>query len=199
MKAFKFIPFLIFLTLSQAVLAESSPIPMLKNSADQIINTLKANKGNLKNDHQIIHNAVEKYLLPIVDVNGMSRSVLGRTAWNKATSAQKKAFTKEFTELVIRTYSSPLAEYSDETVKFMPLRGPIKGRFARVNSVIVRNDGPDIPLSYSLVSKKGQWKVFDLSVEGVSLLQSFRNQFGQALQSSSMDQLIQQMKKTKAS
>ena len=189
---------IIGLVLSQLVLAESSPIPELENAANQIIATLKQNKSQLKSNHKIIYQAVEKHLLPIVDVNGMARSVLGRQAWNKASPAEKKAFTNEFTSLVIRTYANPLAEYSDETVKFLPLRGAANGRFIRVSSVVVRSSGQNIPLNYSLVSQNGQWKIYDLSVEGVSLLQSFRSQFGQILQSSNMQDLIGQMRQKKA-
>lgn len=189
---------LIAIMLSSLVFAESSPIPKLENAANQIIATLKQNKSQLKSNHKIIYQAVEKHLLPIVDVNGMARSVLGRQAWNKASPAEKKAFTKEFTSLVIRTYANPLAEYSDETVKFMPLRGPVNGRFIRVSSLVVRSSGQTIPLNYSLVSQNGEWKIYDLSVEGVSLLQSFHSQFGQILQSSNMQDLISQMRQKKA-
>ncbi len=192
---------LVFLALatSQVGFAAGSPIPMLESAATKITNTLKENRASLKNDHQAIHNAVKRYLLPIVDVKGMSRSVLGRQAWNRASNTEKQQFIQEFTQLVIRTYATPLSEYSDETVKFLPMRDPLNGRFVRVNSIIVRSNGPNIPLSYSLVSKNGQWKIYDLSVEGVSLLQSFRSQFGQVLQNSNMAELIAQMKKTKAS
>ena len=181
--------------LSQWVWAQSVPVPMLENTASQIIATLKQNKANLKHNHQIIYQAVERYLLPNVDVNGMSRSVLGRDAWNKASPADKREFTQVFTQLIIRTYANPLAEYTDETVKFLPLRGPADGHFMRVNSIIIRSNGQNIPLSYSLVSKHDNWKIYDLSVEGVSLLQSFRSQFGQILQNSSMKELIAEMRK----
>lgn len=198
MKYIKLVSVAVVFLFTQVAFAQSSPVPMLEKAANQITSTLKNNRGSLKNNPQVIHQAVTRYLLPIVDVTGMSRSVLGRQAWNKATASERKLFVKEFTQLVIRTYSSPLAEYTDEKVKFLPLRAPASGRFARVNSIIVRANGPDIPLNYSLVSKKGQWKIYDLSVEGVSLLQSFRSQFGQVLQHSSMADLIAQMRKKKA-
>lgn len=78
-------------------------------------------------------------------------------------------------------------------MQFLPLRGSLSSRFIRVNSVIVRSAGQNIPLSYSLVSKNGKWKIYDISVEGVSLLQSFRSQFAQALQHSSISQVIKEM------
>ena len=189
--------FLISLLFSHVLWAQSSPVPMLENSATQIIDTLKKNQAQIKTDHHIVYQAIEHYLLPNVDVNGMARSVLGRQAWNKATAAEKKEFTQAFTQLVIRTYASPLADYSGETVKFAPFRDVENTRFTRVNSIISRSNGQRIPLSYNLVLKQGQWKIYDLSVEGVSLLQSFRSQFGQVLQNSSMHELIAQMRQNK--
>ena len=197
MKGLIVIFFVISMAFTQAMWAQSSPVPMLENSATQIIDTLKKNKVSLKSNHQIVYQAIERYLLPNVDVNGMSRSVLGRQAWNKASATEKKEFTNAFTKLVIRTYASPLAEYSGETVAFQAIRGPVDGRFTRVTSVISRPNGQRIPLSYNLVSKHGQWKIYDLSVEGVSLLQSFRSQFGNVLQNSSMHDLIAQMNQAK--
>lgn len=195
MKIIKTFVFGVTIALSQMLWAQSSPVPMLENTASQIIATLKQNKPKLKQNHHIIYQAVERYLLPNVDVNGMSRSVLGREAWNKASAAERQEFTKAFTQLVIRTYANPLADYTDETVKFLPSRGAQDGHFTRINSVIVRSSGQNIPLSYSLVSKNNNWKIYDLSVEGVSLLQSFRSQFGQILQNSNMRDLIAQMRK----
>jgi len=183
------------LALSMTVAAQSSPVPMLENVAQKIITTLKNNKSQLKDNPVIIRKAVRQYLLPVVDTRGMARSVLGRQAWNNATSTERNQFIHAFTKLVIRTYANPLAEYSDETIQFLPVRGSINGRFVRVNSIIKRSNGQNVPLSYSLIAKNGSWKIYDLSVEGVSLLQSFRSQFSHALQSSSMKSLIQQLEK----
>lgn len=194
MKKIKTFVFLMACSLISSLWAASSPVPMLETAANQILSTLDKNKATLKNNPQVIYRAVEQSLLPNVDVTGMSRSVLGRQAWMKATPSERQQFSEAFTQLVIRTYASPLAEYTDETVKFLPVRGSLEGRFLRVNSLIVRSNGKNIPLSYSLVAKNGQWKIYDLSVEGVSLLQSFRSQFAQALQNSNMQELIKQMR-----
>ena len=95
---------------SQLGFAQSSPVPMLEQSANQIIATLKQHKSMLKNNHQLIYQSIEQHLLPNVDVSGMSRSVLGRQAWSKATPSEKREFTQAFTQLLIHTYASPLAE-----------------------------------------------------------------------------------------
>lgn len=189
--------FAVSMYFNQSLYAQSSPVPVLEKTAAQIIDALKQNQARLKSDPHIVYQSIEHYLLPHVDLEGMSRSVLGRGAWNKASLSEKKEFTQVFTQLVIRTYASPLADYSGETVQFLPIRGDIDSRFMRVNSVIFRPNGQKIPLSYNLVSKNGQWKIYDLSVEGVSLLQSFRAQFGQVLQHSTMQALITQMRQNK--
>lgn len=198
MRVIKSLVLVAAVSLANVLWAQSSPIPMLENTAGQILGTLKQNKTNLKKNNQIIYQAVERYLVPNVDVSGMSRSVLGRKAWGQASAGEREQFSKAFTQLVIRTYASPLAEYTDETIKFLPVRGSIESRFIRVNSIIIRSSGKNIPLSYSLISKDGNWKIYDLSVEGVSLLQSFRSQFAGALQNASMQDLIKQMQQKKA-
>jgi phospholipid transport system substrate-binding protein len=181
------------LGLSGLIWATSSPVPMLEKTAGNIVDVLDKNKAQLKNKPIIVQQTVRDYLLPHIDVRGMARSVLGRAAWVRATDAEKKRFTKAFTELVVRTYSAPLAEYSDEKIMFLPECAAPSGRFTRVNSVIIRPSGQKIPLSYSLVLKKDTWKIYDFSVEGVSLLQSFKSQFGQILRVSNMDHLITEL------
>lgn len=194
MKKIKLLLATVTLLLSTWVNAQSNPLPMLQSASDKILSTLEHRKASLQKNPQIIYQAVEKYLLPLVDVEGMSRSVLGRQAWVKASVNERQEFAQAFTRLVIRTYASPLAEYTDETVKFLPNRGAVaEGRFMRVNSIIMRSSGKNIPLNYNLVSKNGQWKIYDLSVEGVSLLQSFRSQFAQVLQNSNIQGLIKEM------
>lgn len=177
--------------------AQESPVPMLESSANNIIDTLKRNQSNLKNNPQIVNQAITTYLLPHMDVDGMSRSVLGRQVWNKISAQERKDFTNAFSRLVIRTYAVPIAEYSGETVKFMPVRGYEDSRFVQVKSVIFRPNGQKIPLTYSLVSKNSNWKIYDLSVDGVSLLQSYKTQISANLQKSTIRELIKQINTNK--
>jgi phospholipid transport system substrate-binding protein len=164
--------------------------------ANQVVSELQKNKSQLKDNPNISYSIIKKYLIPKVDVYGMSRSVLGRDAWKKATLAQKKNFARGFVKLVIRTYASALSDYSDEKVTFYPLRGGYEGkRFLRVNSAITRSSGKPIPLSYSLVHKKAGWRVYDMTVEGVSLLQSFKSQFRAELARGDIDDLIEKLKR----
>ena len=175
-----------------------SPIPALERTAGQIVQALKQHRAELKTNPAFIEKTVRTYLLPEVDVTGMARSVLGSRVWNQATVAERAAFSRAFTDLVIRTYASPLAEYSDESIQFLPLRGKPAGGFASVNSTIHRPSKKDIMLTYRLVLKNGQWKIYDFSVEGVSLLQSFKTQFAAALNSNRLQEVINKMNNLKA-
>ncbi|MCH9755801.1 MAG: ABC transporter substrate-binding protein [Gammaproteobacteria bacterium] len=193
MRRLKIFLSIFLLSLVSTAWSATSPVPMLEKTADNIVESLNTNKARLKTNPKIVQQTVRDYLLPHIDMKGMARSVLGRAAWVRATEMEKQRFTKAFTELVVRTYSSPLAEYSDEKIMFLPERAAPSGRFTRVNSVIIRPSGQKIPLSYSLVLKKDTWKIYDFSVEGVSLLQSFKTQFGQILRVSDMGALITEL------
>lgn len=191
---FKYFIGFIFCLLSFFSLAEDSPLPMLKNVNDDILHVLQQNQAQLKTHPQIIEKAITTYFIPHVDTTGMSRSVLGRQAWMKASSQEKTQFTHEFTRLVLRTYARPLSNYSGEKVSFMPFKASSVPQFAQIQSVIIRPNGQRIPINYHLVkTAQGDWKVYDLSVEGVSLLNSFRNQFGQALRNENLSSIIAKM------
>jgi phospholipid transport system substrate-binding protein len=123
----------------------------------------------------------------------MARSVLGRQAWMSATPNQRAQFTQEFTTLLVHTYSSALANYKDEAVQFQPMRGDASGSRAQVNSIILRKSGPSISVNYRLILLNSQWKVYDFSVDGISMLQSFRSQFADELSQGNLDTVIQHL------
>lgn len=163
-------------------MATPDPIALLQSISDQMLAGLKRERPNLKQDPTIVYRLVNKILVPHADVPGMSRSVLGREAWQNASSADQKAFTSAFKDLVIRTYSSALNAYTDESVEFLPLRGGYEGKtMVEVSSSIVRSDGPSVPVNYRLILVGGVWKLYDLNVEGVSLIQSFQSQFAEEI------------------
>ncbi|MBN1684318.1 MAG: ABC transporter substrate-binding protein [Gammaproteobacteria bacterium] len=184
LKRISFFILLLFFIHGTTVLAvdTSDPMSMMKTIANNMLNALKENRPNLKRNPKLVFNLVYKHLLPHVDVAGMSRSAIGRNAWTKATSQQQQAFNKAFTDIVIQTYASALNAYTDESIKFFPLREDISGKKrVLIQSQIIRQDGPPVPLDYRLAWISNRWKIYDLNVEGVSLLQSFHAQFASEL------------------
>lgn len=174
--------------------AISSPVEILQTTSNQLISALQRNQATLKTKPQIVYGIVNQILLPHVDVMSMSSRALGREAWLRATLAQKQAFAQQFVTLLIRTYSSALAQYTNERVNFLPLRSDYNNQSrVQVNSVIVRESGPSINLSYRMMRVGEQWMLYDFSVDGVSIIESFRSQFVEELQNSGIDGLINKL------
>lgn len=174
--------------------ALSSPIELLQNTSNQLIVALQRNQATLKTKPQIVYGIVNQILLPHVDLMSMSSRALGRTAWSQASPDQRQAFSQQFTTLLIKTYSSALAQYTDERVNFLPMRNDYNTQSrVQVNSVIVRDSGPSINVSYRLIPEGGRWMLYDFSVDGISMVESFRSQFAEELQQKGIDGLINKL------
>lgn len=178
---------------SVMAIAAESPLTMLQSTSEQMLNKLKQHH-NKKDDAQFINNTVHEILVPHFDLELMSRSVVGRDAWMKASVAQRKQFIGEFTTLLIRTYSTALSSYENQSIDFSPIRGKLAGQTqTQVESKILRHEGPAIPVSYRLKLIANEWKVYDFSVDGVSLIESFRSQFANELAQGGMEKLLQKI------
>lgn len=182
-------------SMQTAAASSSDPVGMVQALADQMIASLKAHKTTLKSNPALVYSLAYKIVIPHADLDEMSQRVLSPQTWNNASSSQRAQFEKEFTDLLVHTYASALADYTDQTIRFFPVRGNVIGKNnITVNSQIVRSDGPPVAVSYRLHLKGAEWKLYDMSVEGVSLLQSFQEQFRQKLSQGNMDQLLQDLK-----
>ena len=172
---------------------DSDPVSMLQSLANQMIANLKANKATLKTNPTLVYSLARKIVVPHADLSEMSKRVLPPQIWNSATPSQRAQFENQFTTLLVRTYASALSDYTDQTVEFRPVRGGSAGRTSvRVDSQIIRSDGAPINVNYSLIRQGSIWKLYDMTVEGVSLIESFRSQFSDKVaQGSDMAGLIQ--------
>ena len=173
---------------------QSDPVALLKYIANNMIAGLKANKATLKTKPQIVYNLAYKYVVPYADTMAMSKQVLSPQVWNSASPQQRMQFQKEFTTTLIRTYASALTSYQDQVVEFYPPRGDYqRSNMVEVNSEISSSQGEPIRVSYRLIRVGSVWRLFDLSVEGVSMLESFRSQFSDILSQGDIDKLLQRM------
>ncbi len=174
----------------------SSPVNVIQTTSDQVLAQLRAKKSSIGKNPQIAYNIITRVAVPHFDKVGMTRSVLGRNNWRKANKTQRQQFVKEFTAMVTRSYAKALSEYTNETVKVHPLRGSYANKKrVKVKSTIIRPGAPSIPVSYSLVRTKTGWKIYDFSVEGVSMLRSLRNQFDAQIASKGLDGTLQTLRK----
>lgn len=173
---------------------QSNPTAMLQGIADNMIAGLKSNKATLKSNPKVVYRLAYSYVVPYAALPEMSKAVLPPSVWNSATPAQRQQFQRNFTNTLIRTYASALTSYQDQSVRFFPIRGGSQGKsYVTVDSEISGSSGQPIRVSYQLIRAGGVWKLYDMSVEGVDMLESFRAQYADILSSGSMDQLLQRM------
>ncbi len=172
----------------------SDPVRLLQSIADEMMSALRAQGTTLKSNPSRVYSLANQIVVPHADLDEMSRRVLPARTWSSATPAQRAQFKREFTITLQRTYASALAEYTDQTIKFYPVRGGSAGKnTVKVDSQIIRSDGPSISVSYDLVRAGSQWKLYDMVVEGISMLQSFRSQFADKLDHEDMANLIKDL------
>lgn len=183
--------------LSLKTIAANDPVSMLQSVANQMLNGLKQNRATLQGNPRVVYSLAQRILVPHADVAEMAKRVLPPRTWNSATPAQRAQFEREFSTLLIRTYGSALAQYTDQQVKFFPMRASGSSS-VRVDSQIVRDNGPAISVTYQVIRRGGQWKVYDMTVEGVSILESFRSQFADQLSQGNIADLLRVIRKHNA-
>jgi len=171
---------------------QGDPVALLQSVADRMVAALKANKATIKTNPQLVYQLANKIIVPYADLSEMSKRVLPPQAWAQATAAQRAQFEREFTMVLIRTYASALAAYQNQQVKIYPVRGGYANQtMVDVDSDIV--DGSSIHVVYRMMRRGSQWRLYDMSVEGVSMLENFRSQFSDALSQGNMDELIKRL------
>ena len=187
---------IIFLCLfcSIAFAADPSPLALVKRVSTQTLNELQKYTEKQRTRSRI-HSIVNRIVVPEFDLSGIARSVVGRNYWYQATQDARNQFIKEFTSYVIDMYSGALTAYSDETLSFKPMRGfdPSQSR-VRVYSIVNRPGARNVTLNYRLVKQGSAWKIYDFSVDGISMVQSYRAQFATTLNQGGLAELTRQLK-----
>jgi len=184
--------FLLFICCN--VFAAGSPTVMLQNTTNEVVAALNANQATLKSNPKVAYRIINTSIVPHFDLEGMARSVIPRDVWAQTSPSQRAQFTQQFTNLLVRTYASALASYRNESIKYLPVRAGANSQRVQVNSEIVRQNGPSINVSYRLIQLGQQWKIYDFSVDGISMLQSYRSQFSAQLsQGGGISSLIQKL------
>ena len=186
--------FVTLLSFFQTANAQEDPISVIKNTSDQLFKTLKAERATLKKDPNKVYGIVERILVPRFDFGTISQWVMGR-AWREATPAQRTAFTNEFQRLLINTYAGVLLDYSDEELKVLPLPpNAAKGDEVTVRSEIISKDRPPIAINYSMIKAGKRWMVYDVSVEGVSIVANYRSEIRELVSRNGIDGMINVLK-----
>ncbi|MES2533782.1 MAG: ABC transporter substrate-binding protein [Pseudomonadota bacterium] len=180
------------LFVSPARAADETPDELVKRLSSDVLATIKADKSIKAGDINKIMLLVDSKIMPNVNFQRMTASAVG-PAWRQATPEQQKRLQDEFKTLLVRTYAGALDQVSDQTVTILPFRGSADDKEVLVRTEI-RGRGDPVQLDYRLEKTPGDaggWKVYNLNVLGVWLVDTYRSQFAQQINSKGIDGLIE--------
>jgi phospholipid transport system substrate-binding protein len=169
---------------------EQGPIELLQQTRDAVLEIVRQDPDVIK-DTARLREIAHEYLLPHVDFMALSRWVMGKH-WRKATPAQRQTFVNQFRELLLNNYLRSVTEYRNETIEFMPLRDPDQTKVV-VNGIIDQPGGPPVHVDFRMHRAKGEWLVYDVVVEGVSLAVTNRSMFSQKIRDQGIDGVIAEL------
>ena len=187
--------FLIALSLlcfSASGFAIEGPDELVKRTAEDVLAVVKNDKDIQAGDQRKIFALAEEKIVPNFNFDKVSRMVLGKN-WTKATPDQKTAFQAEFRSLLIRTYATALSKYKNQVIEYKPFRKASESNVASVKTLIVQPGGQPIAVDYTLEKQGDAWKVYDIVIEGVSLVTNYRGQFSQEIRTNGLDSLIKKL------
>lgn len=173
---------------TQSVYAEVTPDALVRQTAEDVISVIKNDKEIQAGNKQKIYALAEEKILPNFDFDRVCRLVLGKN-WRTATPEQQATFQKEFRSLLLRTYSTALGKYRNQTINYKPTVMDNESGVATVKTEIIQPSGPPIAVDYSLSKNSADWKVFDIVIENVSLVTNYRSQFGTEIRQNGIDSL----------
>jgi phospholipid transport system substrate-binding protein len=167
----------------------TGPEQLVRETVESVVDELKANMGIFKSDPQTVYKMVDELVLPHFDFVAMTDLALGSYK-DEVGTAQKPAIDSQFRQLLVRTYSSALFEYTDQELIFLPMEGTESEGLVTVRIEIEQAGGFPIPINYTLRRGEDGWKVFDVSVDEVSLVTNYRSSFARAIKKNGVDGLI---------
>ena len=186
------IMWLIMAAVSGVAVAADEPLAppqqVIQKTADQLQVSLQ--KPEYKTNFKKATALVDQIINPHIDFDRVAILVLGKH-WRTATPVQKERFKQEFRMLLVRTYTTAFTEYSDWKIRYLPLEKDASDKKTMVKTEILQSSGQPVAINYRMVHEGDDWKVYDVLIEGISLLQNYRTSFNEEIeQTGSLDQLI---------
>jgi ABC-type transporter MlaC component len=174
---------------AQSTFANEDPRQLVETAAKEMTTRLVTDKDKIAKQEYYLEQLVDEILLPVVDHEFMAKRVLAKN-WKKASTSQKQQFTKAFKHKVIRTYAGAFKAFNGEKIVFDETKYNKSGKKASVKSTIQRSGAPAISVTYKLYLKNNHWLTYDVVIEGVSLIKSFRDQLSQSINQHGLAQAI---------
>lgn len=169
--------------------ADIAPDVLARTTTQDVLAILKQDREIRNGNQGKVYQLVETKILPIFDFNRMTQLVIGKH-WPRATAKQKQDLVTEFRNLMVRTYSSSLMAFDNQTVDFKPFSMKPGDTDVTIRSEIRQPGGQPIPINYSMYKTSFGWKVYDVTIDSVSLVTNYRSSFSNTIRQNGIDGLI---------
>jgi phospholipid transport system substrate-binding protein len=169
--------------------AQETPDALVKRTTDEVLAISRADKDVQGGNTAKVVQLAEQKVLPHFDFARMARLAVGRN-WAQANEAQKEALVKEFRTMLVRTYSTSLTQYRNQTIEVKPLKLGAGDKEAVVRTAVIQQGGPPIPIDYAMEKTDAGWKVYDVVIDGASLVTTYRGTFNDQVQKGGIDGLV---------
>lgn len=180
---------LLALLVCAAAFAQETPDALVKKTTDEVLAIIKSDKDVQNGNSAKVVQLAEAKVLPHFDFMRMTRLAVGRN-WSKASEPQKEALVKEFRTMLVRTYSTSLSTYRNQTIEVKPLKSAPQDTDVTVRTAVIQQGGPPIPIDYAMEKTDSGWKVYDVVIDGASLVTTYRGSFNDEIQKSGVDGLV---------
>jgi len=174
------------------------PQELVTKVAQDTLKDLDAHRAEYKQNPKRVRELVDKNMLPHFDTAYAAQLVLAKH-WRTATPEQRKRFVEAFYQSLLQNYGEALLEFTPDRLKILPFQGKAEDTVATVRSEVRRDNGQRVPVNYSLRKTADGWKAFDVQIEGVSYVKSFRTDFGSEIQQKGLEPVIQRLEQQVAS
>ncbi len=178
--------------LAPALAQDLAPDALVKNVTQEVVGLITKDKEIKAGSRAKLVEVIEAKVLPHFNFNAMTALAMGQN-WGKATPEQKKRLIEEFKTLLVRTYASALAAYSEQRFDFRPLRARPTDTDVTVNVRVIQSGAQPVTIDYSMEKTGSGWKVYDVMVGGVSLVANYRTEFANTVRSAGIDGLIKDL------
>lgn len=185
------------LGLAQIAHAEEAPDALVRKNVNEILAALKSDKDIAAGDLKKVEKLAEEKILPFFNFARMTQLAVGRN-WRDASDAQKKSLIEEFRTLLVRTYSTSISQFRNQSIEVKPVKLAPGETDAVVKTLIIQPGGQPIPIDYSLEKSADTWKAFDVLIDGVSLVTNYRSSFNAEIQKNGIDGLIKSLSERNA-
>jgi phospholipid transport system substrate-binding protein len=178
--------------------AQLGPYDLVTKVAQNTLKDLDTHRAEYQKDPNKIRQLVDRNMLPYFDTAYAAQLVLGKN-WRTATEDQRKRFIEGFYQSMLQNYGDAVLEFTPDRLKILPFQGNAADATATVRSQIRRDNGSQASVNYSLRKTDAGWKAYDVTIEGVSYIKSFRTDFGSEIQQKGLDAVIQRLESQVAS